>query len=81
MKTLEHEGFLRGPGLLQLETIRRYFDIINEKPMFKAHKKKVTDFCSEGKAVKIIVRHIDYNITLYSKRKLANRYSIRLYKR
>ena len=50
MNTLEHEGFLRGPGLLQLETIQKYFDIINEKPRFKVHKKMVTDFCSEGKA-------------------------------
>ena len=49
MKTLQHEGFLRGPGLLQLETIQKYFDIINEKPKFNARKKKVTEFCSEGK--------------------------------
>ena len=52
MKSLEHEGFLRGPGLLQLETIQKYFEIINEKPKFKAHKKDLSDFCSEGKLVK-----------------------------
>ena len=50
MKTLQHEGFLRGPGLLQLETIQKYFDIIKEEPKFKARKKKVTDFCPDGKA-------------------------------
>ena len=49
MKTLQHEGFLRGPGLLQLETVQKYFELIGEKPKFKAHNKKVTDFCSEGK--------------------------------
>ena len=49
MKTLQYEGFLRGPGLLQLETIQKYYKIINEKPMFQLRKKKVTDFCSEGK--------------------------------
>ena len=48
MKTLEHEGFLRGPGLLQLETIKTFFAIINEKPKFRAHMKSVTDFCNEG---------------------------------
>ena len=50
MNTLEHEGFLRGPGLLQLETVQIYFKIIDEKPKFKAHNKKVTEFCSKGKA-------------------------------
>ena len=50
MKTLQHEGFLRGPGLLQLETIQKYFEIINEEPKFRAQKKNVTDFCTEGKA-------------------------------
>ena len=54
MKTLQHGGFLRGPGLLQLETIQKYFAIINEEPKFKAHKKKVTDFCSEGKVIYLI---------------------------
>ena len=49
MKTLEYEGFLRGPGLLQLETIKNFFAIIKEKPKFKVHTKKVTDFCNEGK--------------------------------
>ena len=50
MNTLQHEGFLHGPGLLQLETIQKYFEIIKEEPKFESHKKKVTDFCSEGKA-------------------------------
>ena len=54
MNTLQHEGFLRGPGLLQLETIQKCFDIINQEPKFKAHKKKVTDFCSEGKLSTIV---------------------------
>ena len=49
MKTLEYEGFLRGPGLLQLETIKKFFAIINEEPKFKVHAKKVTDFCNAGK--------------------------------
>ena len=49
MKVLQCESFLRGPGLLQLETIQKYFEIINEVPIFEVHKKKVTDFCSEGK--------------------------------
>ena len=51
MKVLQNEGFLRGPGLLQLETIQMYFNIIDEKPRFKVHKKKVTDFCSEGTSI------------------------------
>ena len=51
MKTLQHEGFLRGPGLLQLETIQKYFNIINQEPKFNARKKKVNDFCSEGNGI------------------------------
>ena len=33
MKTLECEGFLRGIGMLQLETIQKFFEIIKEKPV------------------------------------------------
>ena len=51
MKTLAHEGFLRGPGLLQLETINKFFTIINQKPKFQAYIKNVTDFCNEGELI------------------------------
>ena len=50
MKTLQYSGFLRGPGLLQLETVQKYFAIIGENAEFKVHKTKVTDFCHDGKA-------------------------------
>ena len=55
MKTLEHEGFLRGPGLLQLETVNKFFTIINEKPKFQAYTKNVTDFCNEGELISIVL--------------------------
>ena len=50
IQTLQHGSFLRGPGLLQVETIQKYFSIINEKPKFKAHKDKISDFCTNGKS-------------------------------
>ena len=51
MKTLECRSFLRGPGILQLETIQKYFNIIKEEPEFKARKENVKDFCREGKTI------------------------------
>ena len=50
IKTLQYHGFLRGPGLLQVETIQKYFTLINEEPKFKVHKKKIADFCSKGES-------------------------------
>ena len=49
MKTLKHEGFLRGPGLLQLETIQKFYEILNEPPKFRFHKDTIVDFCKNGK--------------------------------
>ena len=54
MKTLEYEGFLRGPGLLQLETVNKFFTIINQKPKFQACTKTVTEFCNEGELTSIV---------------------------
>ena len=54
MKSIGYEGFLRGPGLLQLETIKKFFSIINQEPKFEVHMKKVTDFCQEGKPTNYI---------------------------
>ena len=54
MKVLKHDGFLHGPGLLQLETVQKFFEIINdsdEPPKFQFHKEKVVDFCQNGKRV------------------------------
>ena len=72
IKTLQHGSFLRGPGLLQVETIQKYFAKINEKPKFKVHKDKITDFCSKGESASQTVWKF-----LLRKRALADSYYVR----
>lgn len=53
MKTLQYEGFLRGPGLLQLETTQKCFATIKEKPQFQVHKFSIVEFCNQGKRIRV----------------------------
>ena len=45
LDVLKNGGFLRGQGIMQLESVRRFYEIIDEKPDLIVKQNTIPNFC------------------------------------